>query len=412
MASAALNRDKVVFRDTAARIGRHISVTPATSATTHLSYGRIRLDRDDARRDIRCRRRRGRPHLPVGNGNGRARAGPYALGRFDALYVPRDSTITVETGGDVDIAEFRRTGRSSLSAAARALRGREGEPRPELPGGRAGDLPHAQHPARQEHRGRPPHGGRHWSGTGPLDQLAAARALEAARGDVRLLRHAAAGLRHPDGLHRHHEPERVEVVRDGDAIIMPRATTRTSRSRATRSASSGSWRRTARSKTGCSGSSTCSRTSPEASSGLEAGRASGQMGSRSSTVFSLDGRIALVTGASSGLGAGDGDRAGRGWRRRGLSRRSGRRRTDTMAESARSAASGRHRRRPERSGAPPARLVDEAEARARSDRHPGQQRGHHPPCARGRALATRTGTSCSPSTSRARSGCRARWAAA
>ena len=45
MASAALNRDKVVFRDTAARIGRHISVTPATSATTHLSYGRIRLDR-------------------------------------------------------------------------------------------------------------------------------------------------------------------------------------------------------------------------------------------------------------------------------------------------------------------------------------------------------------------------------
>jgi hypothetical protein len=40
----SLDRGQVVFRKTNARKGRHIAVTPANSATRHLSYGRIRLD--------------------------------------------------------------------------------------------------------------------------------------------------------------------------------------------------------------------------------------------------------------------------------------------------------------------------------------------------------------------------------
>lgn len=44
MSAPALDRDKVVFRRTNARTGRHVSVTPADSATRHLSYGRIVLD--------------------------------------------------------------------------------------------------------------------------------------------------------------------------------------------------------------------------------------------------------------------------------------------------------------------------------------------------------------------------------
>jgi len=107
MASAALNRDKVVFRDTAARIGRHISVTPATSATTHLSYGRIRLDRtmpavtfDAGGEEVGLIGLSGTATVTLG-------AARYPLGRFDALYVPRDSTIAVETGGEADIAEIR-----------------------------------------------------------------------------------------------------------------------------------------------------------------------------------------------------------------------------------------------------------------------------------------------------------------
>jgi hypothetical protein len=42
--ASSLDRQRVVFRRTNARKGRHISVTPANSATRHLSYGRIRLD--------------------------------------------------------------------------------------------------------------------------------------------------------------------------------------------------------------------------------------------------------------------------------------------------------------------------------------------------------------------------------
>jgi 5-deoxy-glucuronate isomerase len=101
-------RDRVVFRATAAHKGRRISVTPENSATSLLSYGRIILD----------------PEVnSVAFENGGSETGlicfaghatvtvegapqPFPMIRHDALYVPRDSTITITSDSTADIAEF------------------------------------------------------------------------------------------------------------------------------------------------------------------------------------------------------------------------------------------------------------------------------------------------------------------
>jgi len=102
-------RERVVFRATDAKLGRHLSVTPSNSATRHLSYGRIRLDASlpsltfDAGHDevgLICFS--GQAMVTVSG-----QAAPFVLGRHDALYVPRDATIVIVTESAVDIAEFR-----------------------------------------------------------------------------------------------------------------------------------------------------------------------------------------------------------------------------------------------------------------------------------------------------------------
>ncbi len=99
--------DALIFRRTQAHAGRHISISPANSATRHLSYGRIRLGPS-------------RPSIEFGNQNeetgfivvsgevtittcGRQ----FSLGRFDALYVPRGSHIQMTASSPAaDVAEF------------------------------------------------------------------------------------------------------------------------------------------------------------------------------------------------------------------------------------------------------------------------------------------------------------------
>jgi 5-deoxy-glucuronate isomerase len=103
---AQLALEKVVFRHTNRQVGRHISVTPANSALQHLAYGRIILN----------------PSVPsVSFANGDRETGfivlsgeaairladrKIELGRFDSLYLPRDSQINVSTNASVDVAEF------------------------------------------------------------------------------------------------------------------------------------------------------------------------------------------------------------------------------------------------------------------------------------------------------------------
>jgi 5-deoxy-glucuronate isomerase len=103
----ALNRDQVVFRRTNAHKGRHLSVTPANSATRYLSYGRIRLDAgvpevsfDAGGEEVGLVCFQGSASVTV---DGR----PFTVGRHDAMYIPRDSRVVVKTDAEADIAEVR-----------------------------------------------------------------------------------------------------------------------------------------------------------------------------------------------------------------------------------------------------------------------------------------------------------------
>jgi 5-deoxy-glucuronate isomerase len=98
--------EKMVFRKTNAHSGRHLAVTPANSTMRHLSYGRIILNSP-------------KPHVSFSNGeqetgliclsgNGvvKTEGNEFELGRFDAIYIPRDSAVEVSTKSSVDFAEF------------------------------------------------------------------------------------------------------------------------------------------------------------------------------------------------------------------------------------------------------------------------------------------------------------------
>jgi mannose-6-phosphate isomerase-like protein (cupin superfamily) len=102
-----LDRSQVVFRRTHAHKGRHISITPANSATKHLSYGRIRLDAevpevafDAGAEEVGLICFQGEATVTV---DGQA----FPMGRYDSMYIPRDSHIAVKSATSVDLVELR-----------------------------------------------------------------------------------------------------------------------------------------------------------------------------------------------------------------------------------------------------------------------------------------------------------------
>lgn len=96
-----------IVRDTAAKKGRSCSVAPGTSASRHLRYGRVILDAGDAavafatgecETGFVCLR---------GTASIRVDGAVETLGRYDALYVPRDSAVEIVSGADgCDVAEI------------------------------------------------------------------------------------------------------------------------------------------------------------------------------------------------------------------------------------------------------------------------------------------------------------------
>jgi len=89
-----------VVRDTGSRRGRHVSITPATTAARHLHFARIVLDdepltfaTEDRETALICLR-------------GSAVIDGETLSRYDALYIPRDTEVTVTPGAEgCDFAE-------------------------------------------------------------------------------------------------------------------------------------------------------------------------------------------------------------------------------------------------------------------------------------------------------------------
>jgi 5-deoxy-glucuronate isomerase len=96
-----------IVRNTAARKGRTRSVAPGGTSMRHLHYGRIVLDAGDPpvrfatgelETGLICLR---------GSATVSIEGATYELGRYDSLYVPRDSTIAVTPSADgCDLAEI------------------------------------------------------------------------------------------------------------------------------------------------------------------------------------------------------------------------------------------------------------------------------------------------------------------
>jgi 5-deoxy-glucuronate isomerase len=96
-----------IVRGTHTRKGRHAAVEPGKTAARHLRYGRIILDAGDPplrfatgelETGVVCLR---------GSATVRSAEAAFSLSRYDAAYVPRDSTVEVTPGADgCDLAEI------------------------------------------------------------------------------------------------------------------------------------------------------------------------------------------------------------------------------------------------------------------------------------------------------------------
>jgi 5-deoxy-glucuronate isomerase len=86
--------------------GRTNSVAPGTTASRNLFYGRIILEAGEAA--IEFENGTHETGLVCLNGAGRVTTGgqTFAMDRYDALYVPRDSKIAVASDGAFDLAEI------------------------------------------------------------------------------------------------------------------------------------------------------------------------------------------------------------------------------------------------------------------------------------------------------------------
>ncbi len=98
--------EKMVFRNTNRHVGRYISVTPANSTNKHLGYGRIILNQSAPTVSFANADRETGLIVLSGEATVGVADRKIELGKFDSIYLPRDSQIKVLTTTSVDIAEF------------------------------------------------------------------------------------------------------------------------------------------------------------------------------------------------------------------------------------------------------------------------------------------------------------------
>ena len=106
-ADNALTLDRCVVRDTAARPGRTRAVAPGETSAAHLHYGRIILGGNDAALSFSTGEHETGFIALKGSATIVAEGQTFDLGKYDALYVPRDCNVEVRPGsGGCDLAEI------------------------------------------------------------------------------------------------------------------------------------------------------------------------------------------------------------------------------------------------------------------------------------------------------------------
>jgi 5-deoxy-glucuronate isomerase len=105
MTPSNLTPDRLIFSGTASKRGRTLAVSPENSDLQHLHYGRVLLDASEPRTSFETGKRetallcmRGACRIEVGDH-------VHEIGQYDAIYVPRNSTVDVSTESEVDLVE-------------------------------------------------------------------------------------------------------------------------------------------------------------------------------------------------------------------------------------------------------------------------------------------------------------------
>jgi 5-deoxy-glucuronate isomerase len=101
-----VTREGNVFRATNRHIGRKVFITPQNSSMRHLCYARIILNTSNPK--VEFENGSHETGLICLSGNVEVSVGEkrFALGERDSVYVPRGSSMTLETNSSADIAEF------------------------------------------------------------------------------------------------------------------------------------------------------------------------------------------------------------------------------------------------------------------------------------------------------------------
>ncbi len=95
-----------VVKATHLKKGRTISVTPGATASRNLFYGRIILDAGDAPIEFDTAGHETGLICLNGSGTVTTDGQTFAMSRYDALYVPRDSTVVASSDAAFDLAEL------------------------------------------------------------------------------------------------------------------------------------------------------------------------------------------------------------------------------------------------------------------------------------------------------------------
>src|SRR5271163_4408887 len=98
--------ERMIFRNTNAKTGRQVSVTPQNSTMKHLAYGRVILNSETAAVSFGTGDRETALICLSGRATVKTAGQQFELEQYDAIYIPRDSSLEVSTKGEADLAEF------------------------------------------------------------------------------------------------------------------------------------------------------------------------------------------------------------------------------------------------------------------------------------------------------------------
>ena len=97
--------DQLIFRQTNALKGRNLSVTPDNSAMKHLIYGRIILDRETPEVAFSTAKLETGLICLAGKCTVKADGRAIPIDRYDSIYLPRDTEVEITTDSAVDLVE-------------------------------------------------------------------------------------------------------------------------------------------------------------------------------------------------------------------------------------------------------------------------------------------------------------------